>query len=132
MGLGDPKRARSSVRHCGRHIGYVSVATYPDRDLICFSAGSPYSEVVVSDLTEMHVALFQEFKKHWLVHCGPTYDTTNASGRLNGTQVMALAVFALRHKDDPPPALVDALKTHVEGMLEQRARPGEPGASATG
>ena len=117
MGLGDPKRARSSVRHRGRHIGYVSVATYPDRDLICFSAGSPYSEVVVSDLTEKHVTLFQEFKEHWLVHCGPTYDTTNASGRLNGTQVMALAVFALRHKDDPPPALVDALKAHVERLL---------------
>jgi hypothetical protein len=117
MSVGDPKRVRSSVRHRGRHIGYVTVATYPDRDLICFSAGSPYSEVVVSDLTEKHVALFQEFKEHWLVHCGPTYDTTNASGRLTGAQVMALAAFALLHRDQPAPVLVEALKTHVEVML---------------
>ena len=116
MGLGDPKRVRSAVRAWG-HIGYVTVVGYPDRDLILFSAGSPYSEIVVSDLKEKHVALLQEFKEHWLIHCGPTYDTTSAAGRLTDKQVMKLAAYALRHCGDAAPVLVEALKAHVERML---------------
>lgn len=117
MGFGDPKWVRTSVRSWGRHIGYVTVVTYPDRDLILHSEGSPHSEIVVSGLDEKHVALLQEFKEHWLIHCGPTYDTTNAAGRLTDKQVMKLAVYALRHRHDAAPVLAEALKAHVERMI---------------
>ncbi|QJW96280.1 hypothetical protein [Frigoriglobus tundricola] len=117
MGFGDPKRVRTSVRSWGRHIGYVTVVTYPDRDLTLHPEGSPYSEVVVSGLDEKHVALLQEFKEHWLVHCGPTYDTTTAAGRLTAKQVTALAAYALLHRHDAAPVLIEAIKAHVENML---------------
>ena len=118
MGLGDPKRARTAVRHNGNHIGYLTTVGYPDRDLTMFPEGSPYSEVVVSDLKDRHVALLQRFKAHWLVHCGSTYDTTDAAGELTPAQVAALAVFALEHRGHAEPVLVEALKAHVEAMLK--------------
>lgn len=117
MSLGDPKRVRTAVRDRGEHVGYVTVVTYPNRDLIAFSAGSPYSEVVVSDLKEKHVALLQEFREHWLVHCGSTYETTTARGRLTASQVASLAAVALRHRDQPPAALSGALAALVDKML---------------
>lgn len=117
MALGDPKRVRTAVLERGSHIGYVSVVTYPDRDLLTFSAGSPYSEIVVSDLKDKHVALVQEFREHWLVHCGSAYETTTARGRLTASQVAALAAFALRHRDQSPAALSGALKAQVDRML---------------
>lgn len=117
MPLGDPKRVRTAVRVRGGHIGYVTVVTYPDRDLLSFSAGSPYSEIVVSDLKDGHVALLQEFREHWLVHCGRIYETTTAHGRLTASHVTSLAVFALRHRDQPPAALSKALAVLVDEML---------------
>jgi hypothetical protein len=113
----DPKRVRSAVLHKGDHIGYVTVITYPGRDLTAFSEGSPYSEFAVSDLAEKHVVLLQRFKEHWLIHCGTTYGTTDGAGELTGTQVMQLAVLVLRHRDHTGPVLVAALKSHVEKML---------------
>jgi hypothetical protein len=117
MARGDPKRTRTAVRHKSDHLGYLTTVGYPDRDITMFPEGSPYSEAVVSDLKDRHVALLQRFKAHWLVHCGPAYDTTAAAGDLTAAQLVALAVFALLHKDDPPPTLVAALKARVEQML---------------
>ena len=118
MPLGDPKRVRTAVRARGEHIGYVTVVAYPDRDLLHFAAGSPYAEIVVSDLNDRHVALLQEFKEHWLVHCGAAYETTSGCGRLRGARVTALAVFALRNRDRPAPVLSKLLKAHVDRALE--------------
>ncbi len=117
MGVGDPKRVRWAVRPDGRHIGYVTVTAYPDRDLLLSAAGSPYSEVVVSDLGERHVALFQQFKEHWLIHCGPTYTITAAAGELGAKHVEPLAAFALRHRGDSNPVLAAALKVQLERLL---------------
>ena len=114
---GDPTRARTAVRHNSDHLGYLTTVGYPDRDISTHAEGSPYFEAVVSDLKERHVALLQRFKAHWLVHCGETYDTTDTGGELSAAQLMALAAFALRHKDAPPPVLVEALNTHIETML---------------
>ncbi|MBN9118767.1 MAG: hypothetical protein J0I06_06345 [Planctomycetes bacterium] len=117
MSLGDPNRVRTAVRDRGNHIGYVTVVTYPDRDLLHYSAGSPYSEIVVSDLNDGHVALLQEFKEHWLVHCGSAYETTSGSGRLKSARVMALAVFALQNSDRSAPVLSKLLKAQVDRAL---------------
>lgn len=110
-------RVRRAVLHRADHVGYVTVTTYPGRDLTAFTEGSPYSEVVVADLKERHVALFQRYKEHWLIHCGTDYVTTAAAGELAEPHVSELAVFALRHRDFPPAVLVAVLKAHVERLL---------------
>jgi hypothetical protein len=117
MALGDPKRVRTAVRDRGEHVGYVTIVSYPDRDLTFFPEGTPYAEVVVSDLADRHVALFQRFKEHWLVHCGTNYATTDAAGDLTDRAVWSLATFALRHRARPNPVLAGALKKQIERSL---------------
>ena len=117
MARGDPKRTRTAVRDSSGHIGYLTTVGYPDRDIAAFPEGSPYSEAVVSDLGEQHVALLQQFKAHWLIHCGNSYATTDAGGALTDRQLAALAAFALHHANDTPAVLVAALAAHVEQML---------------
>lgn len=114
---GEPKRVRVAVRHGRAHVGYVTTTSYPDRDTAAFAEGSPYFEVAVCDLGEKHVALFQRYREHWLIHCGPAYDTTDTSGDLSARQITALALFALEHADDAPAVRVAALKAHVEALL---------------
>jgi hypothetical protein len=117
MAWGDPKRVRSAVRHKDEHLGYVTVTTYPDRDLTLFPEGSPYAEVAVSDLSEHHVALFQRFKEHWLIHCGTTYVTTDTARALSEAHVQLLATFALEHCGEPTPILAASLKAQIERLL---------------
>jgi hypothetical protein len=114
---GEPKRVRTSVLHAGRHVGYVTTVGYPDRDLTAFPEGTPYSEVVVADLSDRHVALLQRFRQHWLVHCGDQYTTTSAAGELKAEQIAKLAVFALVHAGEGGAVLAAVLKGEVERML---------------
>jgi len=113
----DPKRTRVSVRHKDRHVGYLTTVGYPNRDLAAFPEGTPYTEFVVSDLTDRHVALFQRFKQHWLVHCGGEYATTAVGGELTTDQITKLAVFSLEHANTASDILVAVLKVGVEKML---------------
>src|SRR5262249_34637889 len=76
----EPKRVRASVRDNDDHIGYVTTVSSPNRDLTAFPEGSPYFEVVVSDLRDHHIALLQRFKQYWLTHCGSIYRTADATG----------------------------------------------------
>ncbi len=117
MARGDLKRVRVAVRHKGKPIGYLTTTSYPDRDISMFTEGSPYFEVVVANLDEEHVALFQRFKEHWLVHCGTAYTTTEKAGALNEKQILKLAVFALLLRDRAERVRVAALKEQVERML---------------
>ena len=123
MGWSEPKRTRTAVRYKSDHVGYVTTVGYPGRDLTAFSEGSPYSEVVISDLNDRHVALLQRYKEHWLVQCGAHYRTTDRPGELSDRQVMRLAVFALLQAGEPAGALVDALKARLDGMLAGWPRP---------
>lgn len=117
MARGDPIRVRVAVRDRGAHVGYLTTVGYPDREITAFSSGLPYFEIIVSDLGGGHVALLQQFRLHWLVHCGDGYETAEVTGGLNTHQIMALAVLALRHRDRPAPERGAALKAHVEGAL---------------
>jgi hypothetical protein len=119
----EPIRTRNSVRQNANHLGYLTTVSYPHRDLTAFPEGSPYFEVVVSDLNEKHVALFQRFKQHWLIHCGSYFRTTEASGELQDEQILELAIFALHHQNKPAVALVAALKAEIEEMLAPDERP---------
>jgi hypothetical protein len=112
---GEPKRVRVAVRSGRAHVGYVTTTGYPDRDITAFSEGSPYFEVAVCDLSEKHVALFQRFKAHWLIHCGPTYATVEGDGELTARQVQALAAFALVRRDHPE--LLAALAARLAAAL---------------
>lgn len=85
--------------------------------MTAFPEGSPYSEVVVSDLAGEHVALLQRFKQHWLVHCADCYATVETGGVLTAAQVQSLARFAIAHADDGNDLLAKALKREVEKML---------------
>ena len=116
----EPKRTRRSVRDETTHFGYVTTVGYPNRDLTAFPEGSPYSEVVVSDLRDRHLALLQRFKQHWLIHCGDTYETADACGELTDEQIAGLALFALAHATDTAEVLAAALKAEVERMLADR------------
>ena len=118
MARGEPRRVRVAVRHKGEHLGYLTVTSYPDRDISAFTEGSPYFEAAVSDLADTHVALLQQFREHWLIHCGTTYATTDAAGDLTESQIERLAVFALKYRGEPPQILAASLKAHVERMLE--------------
>ena len=116
MGWSDPKRVRRSVQHRDQHLGYVTTITYPGRDLTAFPEGSPYSEVVIADPTERHVALLQRFKEHWLIQCGECYGTTAVADELDDEQVMRIAQAILRVELHGP-ALVDALRERLEAAL---------------
>jgi hypothetical protein len=117
MARGDPVRVRAAVHDRGAHVGSVTTVGYPDRDLTAFPEGQPWSEVVVSDLAGAHVALFQRFRQHWLVHCGPAYDTADAAGPLDAARTLELAVLALRLRADPPAARSAELAAHLEAVL---------------
>jgi hypothetical protein len=113
----EPKRVRVSVRSKDRHVGYLTTIGYPNRDLTAFPEGSPYSEFVISDLAEHHVALLQRFKQHWLVQCGEEYATTGVGGELTPEDITKLAVFSLEHATTAADMLVAVLKIGVERML---------------
>lgn len=117
MSRGDPKRTRTSVLDGGRHVGYATVVEYPDRDIAAFPEGMPYFELAVADLAEKHVALFQRFKQHWLIHCGGDYATAEVSGPLSAKQVGRLAVLALRLAADTAEVRIAALRREVEELL---------------
>ena len=117
MGWDNPKRTRVAVRDRWQHTGYVTVVEYPGRDFELFPEGSPYFEVAVSDLDERHVALFQRFKEHWLIHCGNRYDTTDRSGGLTAKQITRLASLALQHAGENNVVLLLTLKKEMDRML---------------
>jgi hypothetical protein len=113
----EPKRTRVAVRQWWQHLGYVTVVEYPNRDFTAFPEGSPYFEIAVSDLNEKHVALFQQFKQHWLIHCGDRYDTTDTVGDLSGKQIMQLAILAIQLATENNIVLLLTLKRAVDRML---------------
>jgi hypothetical protein len=122
MGQGDPqwsepRRVRAAVRVARKSIGYVTTVDYPNRDLTAFPEGTPYFEVTVSDLRDRHVAMFQRFKKHWLIHCGPCCGTTESGAPLTEKQLARLAVFALQHATDENKMLVAELAILMDKML---------------
>ena len=95
-----------------RHLGYVTLVAYPNRDITALTEGSPYHEVVISDEREGHVALLQRFKAHWLVQCGTAYCTTKDVIEMTEKVAMALAIFALRRNETGEPlaeAIADAM-----------------------
>jgi hypothetical protein len=111
------RRTRTSVLDGGRHVGYATVVEYPDRDIAAFAEGTPYYELAVADLAEKHVALFQRFKQHWLIHCGGDYDTAEVSGTLSAGQAGRLAVLALRLAADSAEVRIATLTREVGAML---------------
>ena len=96
LGWHEPKRIRRSVHQNDRHLGYVTLVAYPNRDITAFTEGSPDREVVISDEKEKHVALLQRFKAHWLVQCGECYGTTERVRDMTEPFAMELATFALQ------------------------------------
>lgn len=96
LGWHEPKRIRRSVHLNDRHLGYITLVAYPNRDVTAFTEGSPYREVVISDEGEEHVALLQRFKAHWLVQCGEHYGTTERVHDMTEPLAMELATFALQ------------------------------------
>ena len=118
----EPKRVRSSLLQNGHHLGYITIVSYPNRDISAFPEGSPYFEVVVSDLADQHVALLQRFRQHWLIQCGERYATAEASGALNPEQIQTLAMFAMEHAVEGSFVLAAALRVEVERMLGERAQ----------
>ena len=95
MGRAEPKRVRVSVHDGNRHLGYVTVVNYPGRDLTAFAEGSPYHELVITGPDGRHVALLQRFKEHWLIQCGPHYDTADGAADVDDARAVRLARFAL-------------------------------------
>ncbi len=118
MSRGDPKRVRTSVIDGDRHVGYATVVEYPDRDIAAFTEGSPYYELAVADLTEKHIALFQRFKQHWLIHCGDHYDTAEVSGRISPEQAAWLAVLALRLAADIAEVRLTTMTLELERLFD--------------
>ena len=116
LGWSEPKRSRRSVHFQDRHLGYVTLIAYPNRDLTAFSEGSPYREIVIADAREGHVALLQRYKEHWLIQCGECYGTTDRSEPLSEDAAMVLAAFALRQFETGE-FLVAAIKTFVERVM---------------
>jgi hypothetical protein len=114
-GWNEPKRIRRSVQANGRHLGYVTLVAYPNRELTAFTEGSPYHEVVISDQREGHVALLQRFKEHWLVQCGTSYRTTKNMIEMTERVALALAIFALRRNDVGEP-LAEAMADAIEAL----------------
>ncbi len=99
LGWSEPKRIRLSVHRNERHLGYVTLVAYPNRDTTSHTEGSPYREVVIADERELHVALLQRFKAHWLVQCGKHYETTNRVREMTESLAVQLAHFALDRAD---------------------------------
>ena len=88
LGWSEPKRIRRSINVQDRHLGYVTLIAYPNRDVTAFAEGSPYREMMIADPREGHVALLQRFKEHWLIQCGNNYGTTNYGGILTEAQAL--------------------------------------------
>ena len=112
-GWNEPKRIRRSIHVRERHLGYVTLVAYPNRDVTAFTEGSPYREVVIADEHEGHVALLQRFKEHWLVHCGTSYDTTERVVEMTEVLAIHLATFALQRGERGEP-LVEVLKQAMD------------------
>jgi hypothetical protein len=112
----NPKRVRRSINVQDRHLGYVTLVSYPNRDITVMSEGSPYWEIVISDAQERHVALLQRFKEHWLVQCGENYGTTGRGGILSEAQALQLAQFTLERLDVGD-RLVEAVRIKVDSIL---------------
>ena len=110
-----------SVRYKGRHLGYVTVVSYPNRDITALTEGSPYSEVVIADLREEHVALLQRYKEHWLIHCGGCYGITGRGGELGDGPAMRIAQNVLLDEVRGA-ALVDRLEALLERELVEPFR----------
>jgi hypothetical protein len=117
MSWNDPRRVRRSVHLDNTHLGYVTTIAYPGRDITALTEGLPYSEVVIADPGERHVALLQRFKEHWLVQSGASYGTADAAGELGDAQAMQLALFALTQRGTTRPVLVALLVEQLESML---------------
>jgi hypothetical protein len=122
MSWSEPKRTRRSVHRGTIHLGYVTVVSYPDRDLMFLPEGTPFSEVVIADTAENHVALLQRFKAHWLIQCGEHYGTADVAGELSESQIMDLALDVLSDAERGE-ELVDAL----EAQLKRFVTPRKPG-----
>jgi hypothetical protein len=108
IGWSEPKRVRRSAHRGSRHLGYVTLVAYPNRDITVHSEGSPICEVVIADERELHVALLQRFKAHWLVQCGKAYGTTERVWDMTEDRAIALALSALE-RSERGEALVDLL-----------------------
>ena len=117
-GWSEPKRVRRSVHANDRHLGYVTMISYPNRDLTAFSEGSPHREIVIADEREGHVALLQRFKEHWLIQCGKCYGTTDRSEPIGEAQAMELASFTLRQFESGE-FLVAVIKQQMEKLMEK-------------
>ena len=119
----DPKRNRTAVRRNGVPLGYITITSYPNRDLTAFPEGSPYFEVAVANVGERHVALFQRFKRHWLIHCGSRYEAVDVRIGLAADQIEALALFALEHESDGPEWLLASLKSRLLALIGADRQP---------
>jgi len=113
-----PQRTRRSVNVHDRHLGYLTLVSYPNRDITAHSDGSPFRELVIADAKERHVALLQRFKEHWLVQCGEHYGTIETGGILNQSQALELALFTLQEPYIGD-LLVEAVTKKVDAMLER-------------
>jgi len=116
MSWSDPKRVRRSVHRRTVHLGYLTVVSYPNRDIMFLPEGTPFSEVVIADPAEQHVALLQRFKAHWLIQCGTHYGTANAAGDLSESQIMEVALDVLSGPERGE-KLVNALEAELERFL---------------
>jgi len=116
LGWHEPRRIRRSVNSTDRHLGYVTLVAYPNRDVTAFTEGSPYREVVIADSREMHVALLQRFKEHWLIQCGEAYGTTDRACDMTEPLAMQLAEFALT-REARGEALVEALREQLDVVM---------------
>ena len=122
-----PTRVRKSVLCHGHHVGYSTTVGYPNRDLTAFPEGSPYFELVISDLADHHVALMQRFKQHWLIQCGDKYATAAVAGGLSNEQIEELAITALARASEGSFFLAAALRVELERMLgESRSQQERP------
>lgn len=118
LGWHEPKRIRRSVHLNDRHLGYVTLVAYPNRDVTAFTEGSPYREAVISDEKEGHVALLQRFKAHWLVQCGEHYGTTERVCDMTEPLAMELATFALQ-SDARGELLVELLQRALDSEAQR-------------
>lgn len=119
LGWDEQKRVRRSVQHKDRHLGYVTIVSYPNRDITLLSEGSPFSEIVIADPHEEHVALLQRYLKHWLIQCRECYGIAERGGELADGQALRIAQTVLLLKGKTGRALVDGLKELIEGLLSK-------------
>ena len=119
----NPKRTRTAICRDGVHLGYLTIVSYPNRDLTAFPEGSPHFEIVVANLGERHIALLQQFKRHWLIHCGSRYETVDVRAWLTQDQIESLALFAVEHEPDGPDWLLASLKARFLGMVGADPQP---------